>query len=172
MARRRRVEWLGKAVASTATAVGTIGKTTIISAADLDNAEVGTIVKLLGCITVQVARIFSADPQTTQTVAYFLGIGVFNENLTANDTAPSEMDNPWMWTCSGRGVVGEEITGTAGINTHVYAGLVRWHEIVTAAMRKVPQDHELRLVHEAVQVVGTSTGIESTWNVRALCKRG
>jgi len=172
MARRRAVEWLGAYNASSNTAVGAQSVVPIVSASDLDGAEIETVLKVLGCITVQVARIFAEDPVTTQTVAYALGIGIFNDSLTAGEIDAKDMHQPWMWTCSGRGVLGEEPRGDgADKNTHNYAGLVRWHEVNTAAMRKVPQDHALVLVMAADQVVGVSTGIEATWNLRALCKR-
>ncbi len=174
MARRRAVEWLGASNKSTATAVGATSSTDVISAADLDDAEISTIVKVLGCITIQVSRIFAQDPITTQSVAYFLGIGVFAQGLGDSSLLPTRMDLPWMWTCSGRGVVGEEARGGTDpgtTNTHVYAGLVRWHEVNTSAMRKVPQDHALILMMRAEQITGVSTGIEATWNLRALCKR-
>ncbi len=171
MAKQRAVEWLGTYNPSLAVAVGTQTAAGIVSAPVLDDAEIETILKVLGCVTVQVTRIFSADPQTTQTVAYVMGIGVFHQDLTAAEIDAKDMSQPWMWTCSGRGVVGEEITATAGINTHQYAGLVRWYEVATTAMRKVPQDHALRFVVAADQVVGVSTGIEVTYNFRALRKR-
>ena len=174
MARRRAVEWLGDYQASSNTPVGAKNGFDIVNEAELDAAEVTTIVKVLGCITVQVARIFSADPITTQTVAYAIGIGVFDQRLAGSELDPRDMHFPWMWTCSGRGVFGEEPRGGVDpgtTNTHNYAGVVRWHEVNTSAMRKVPQKHGLRLVFAADQVVGTSTGIEATWNLRALCKK-
>jgi len=166
------VEWLGNTQQSDDVPINTNKRSVIVSASDLDAAEVETIVKILGCITVQVARIYANDPTTTQSVAYFMGIGVFHADLSADDTPANEMEHPWMWTCSGRGVIGEESRGDlTTLNTHQYAGLVRWHDVQTNAMRKIPHEHGLFLALRAGQIVGTSTGIEATWNLRALCKR-
>lgn len=161
----RRVRWLRDDPFSTTGSTGTDALVTIASAADFEQFNNPTIVRIRGQVSVHLIK---TDADQAESIDVMLGIRVQDEQvIAAGDLRSSNvLDAPWMWLAhaklysvikwepaansSGTVISLQPTTMTVDGVTH------RRFEVDVKAMRRVPQNHSLVLCWTWAQVDETA----------------